>query len=209
MILIIWKKSDTDRNCLIKFDNSVWGTIPEKALRTLFHYQVGSYDISDSEAQALQDELLHTAWNKLLDWLSRQERSSYECKAYFKKFQYHQSIADTCIKEALSKHYIDDERYCRLLIESLLARDKSLMQIKGKLIEKRLPTSLWEPILNELYQPETKKSIIQTQAEKAYQRFCTLDKNTCYEKCLTALYRKGFDLDDSRAALEKLFLHKR
>ena len=208
MILSIWKKSDSDRNCLIKLDNSVWGTMSEKVLRTLFHYQVGSVEITESEAVFLQDELLRTAWNKLLDWLSRQERSTYECKGYFRKYQYHATIADKCITEATNKHYIDDERYCRLLIESLLNREKSLMQSKTKLIEKRLPTSLWEPILAEMYKPEAKKSVIALQAEKSYIRFAHLDKKTCYEKCLTALYRKGFDLDDSREALEKLLTNK-
>ncbi len=205
MILSIRKKSEQDRNCLITIDNSVWGTISEKALRTLFHYQVGSRDITDSEAQILQEELLRIAWNRLLDWLSKQEHSTFECKAYFKKHQFHTSIIEKCLAEAVKKQYVDDERYCRLLIESLQSRQKSNQQIKTKLIEKRLPEYLWEPILSELNLPETNSSILMFQAEKAYQRFAALDKKICYEKCLTALYRKGFDLDEARDALNTIF----
>ncbi len=204
MILSLWKKSDKDRNCLIKIDNSVWGSMGEKALRTLFHYHIGSQDISESEAKTLQDELLRTAWNKLLDWLAKQERSTSESRDYLKKHHFHPSIIEQCISEALKKGFIDDERYCRLLVESLVERQKSPMQIKSKLIEKHLPSGLWEPILSELYIPAEQKSILQTQAEKAYLRYCNLDKKECYEKCLTALYRKGFDLDDSREAVARL-----
>jgi SOS response regulatory protein OraA/RecX len=205
MILSIWKKSEYDRNCLIKIDNSVWGTMSEKALRTHFHYGLGSVEITLSEGQFLQDELLRAAWNRLLDWLSRQEHSTNECKEYFKKYQYHPSIISHCLSEAVKKQYVDDERYCRLLIESMQNRHKSPVQIKTKLIEKRLPENLWEPILKELYDPVINSSIIMLQAEKAYQRYASLDKNACYEKCLTALYRKGFDLEEARGALSILF----
>jgi SOS response regulatory protein OraA/RecX len=204
MILTVWKKTEHDRNCLIKIDNSVWGTLSEKALRTLFHYHIGSFDITEAEAKFLQDELLRTAWNSLLNWLARQERSTFESREFLKKHQFHASIIDTCLQEAKEKNFIDDERYCRLLIESLLARQKSPQQIKTKLIEKRLPASMWEPILEELYKPEDKKSILQTQAEKVWLRYRHLDKKECYEKCLTALYRQGFDLDEAREVVAGL-----
>ncbi len=209
MILTIWKKSDKDRNCLIKIEISVWGTLPEKVLRTLFHYHIGSIDITDSEAKFLQDELQRTAWKKLLDWLSRQEHSVLESKSYLKKYQFHSSIIELCISEALKKNYIDDTRYCRMLIESLLIRQKSPFQIKTKMIEKRLPANMWEPILEELSVPEEQKSILKTQAEKAFQRYCRLDQRDCYDKCLSALYRKGFDMDDARDVLIKIIWPKK
>jgi SOS response regulatory protein OraA/RecX len=198
MILTIWKKSERDRSCLLKIDESVWGSLSEKVLRTLFHYHTGSFEITESEAQAIQDELTKTAWNRLLDWLARQERSTLESRDYLKKSRFYPSIIDQCITEAVKKKFINDERYCRLLVESLLARQKSPFQIKSKLIEKRLPSSLWEPILAELYKPEDRKAVLLEQAQKAYFRYRELDKKVCYEKCLTALYRKGFDLDDAR-----------
>ena len=198
MILTIWKKSEQDRNCLIKIDNSVWGCMSEKALRTLFHYRIGSVEITESEAKFLQDELLRAAWNKLLNWLAKQERAASESRDFLKRHYFHASIIEQCIAEALKRGFIDDKRFCRILIESLLDRQKSPMQIKSKLIEKRLPAALWEPILDELTGPELQKSIIQTQAEKAYLRYRHLDQKTCYEKCLTALCRKGFTLDDIR-----------
>jgi SOS response regulatory protein OraA/RecX len=197
MILSVWKKSEKDRNCLLKIDDSVWGTLSEKALRTLFHYQVGSFDITESEAKFLQEELLRTAWNNLLGWLARQERSSFESTEYLKRLSFHPSIIERCLSEAVSKHFIDDKRYCRLLIESLIARNKSPREIKGKLIDKRLPALLWEPLLAEMYKPQDKKAALREQADLAYRRYRHLDKHACYEKCLTALYRKGFELDDA------------
>jgi len=208
MILSIWKKTEHDRNCLTKIDNSVWGSLSEKALRTLFHYHIGSVEITDTEAKFLQDELLRTAWNKLLDWLARQEHAVSESREFLTKHHFHNTIIEQCITEAVKKDYINDARYCRLLIESLFDRQKSHMQIKSKLIEKRLPAALWEPILAELTVPEVQKSILKTQAEKAYLRYHQLDKKICYEKCLTALYRKGFALEDIREIVAKLVWNK-
>lgn len=204
MNLAIWKKSEHDRNCLIKIDSSVWGSLSEKALRTLLHYQVGSYEITESEAKFLQDELLKNAWHKLLDWLARQERSSAEGRDYLNKHSFHPTIIEHCLQEAQSRNFINDERYTRLLIESLIARSKSPQQIKTKLIEKRLPAALWEPLMAELYQPAEQMSNLAAQAEKVYLRYRHLDRQACYEKCLTALYRKGFDLDDARATVAGL-----
>jgi SOS response regulatory protein OraA/RecX len=208
MNLAIWKKTDKDRNCLVKIADSVWGTLSEKVLRTLFHYHTGSFEITEAESKFLQEELLRTAWNNLLNWLSKQERSTFESREYLKKQQFHLTIIDQCLKEAVSKNFIDDERYCRLLIESFIARQKSPQQIKGKLIEKRMPTTLWEPLLAELYVPREEKAVLREQAEKAYLRYRALDPHTCYEKCLTALYRKGFDLDEARDIVAQIVYHR-
>lgn len=208
MILQIWKKSEQDRTCLIKLDNSVWGSMSEKALRTLFHYRIGSVEITESETKFLQDELLRLAWNRLLDWLAKQEHAISESREFLKKRHFHPEIVEQCMAEAVKKGFIDDNRYTRLLIESLLERQKSPMQIKSKLIEKRLPTALWEPILAELTVPQVKQSILQTQAEKAYLRYRHLDKKECYEKCLTVLYRKGFELDEMRDVVAGLVWKK-
>jgi len=208
MILSIWKTTETSRNCLIKIDNSVWGSLSEKALRTLFHYHVGSFDITDSEAKFLQEELLRTAWNNLLNWLARQEHSSNESKDYLKRQHFHASIIDRCLSEAIDKHFIDDARYCRLLIESLIIRNKSPRAIHSKLIEKRLPATLWEPLLGEIYKPQDKKAALMELAEKFYNKYRHLEKRSCYEKCLTALYRKGFELEDASDVVAGLVYRK-
>jgi SOS response regulatory protein OraA/RecX len=208
MNLAIWKKTSKDRNCLLKIDNSVWGTMSEKTLRTLFHYHVGNFAISESEAVFLKDELLRTAWNSLVNWLARQERSTFESREYLAKKLFHASIVDRCLQEAISKNFIDDERYCRLLIESLIRRSKSAQQIKTKLLEKRLSAVMWEPILAELYIPAEEKDVLREQAEKTYLRFRHLEPKACYEKCLASLFRKGFDLDEARQAVARLVYPK-
>ncbi len=204
MKLTIWKKTEKDRDCLLKIDDSVWGALPEKALRTLFQFRTGSFDITEAQAGVLQDELTRVAWNRLLDWLARQERSTLESREYLKNRQFHSSIIGVCIDKAVSQNYINDKRYCRLLIESLLARRLSRFRIRGKLLEKRLPAPLWEQILDEIVPPAEEKSSLLAQAEKAYHRFRHLDKKACYEKCLAALYRKGFDLEEARETVAGL-----
>lgn len=204
MILQIRKISDKDRFCQVIIEHSVWGTMSEKLLRTLFHYLPGEMDITDNEANLLKEELNKIAWNKLLDWLAKQEHSFLESEQYLKKHLFHQSIIEQCLSLAKSKNFINDERYCRMLIESLLIRNKSLFQIKSKLIEKRLPQSLWEPLVAELCAKDGQKEILAVHAAKVYHRYKHLDKRTCYNKCLNALYRLGFDLDDIRDLISDL-----
>lgn len=208
MILTIWKKTDKDRNCLIKIENSVWGMLSEKALRTLFHYKLGSLEITEAQAKFLQEELLKSAWNKLLDWLAHQERSEFESRDYLKKRYFHASIIEQCVSEAKKKKFLDDERYTRLLVESLITRQKSPIQIKTKLIEKRLPSTLWEPILSQMYAPEDKRNNLRFQAEKLVRKHAELDKSKCFEKCLTSLYRKGFEVDEARDVLAELIFNR-
>jgi SOS response regulatory protein OraA/RecX len=207
MILKLWKKSEADRNSIVFIDNSVWGTISDSLLRTLyadFNYNNSTFEITEADAETIRAELQNYAWAKLVDWLARQEHSTTEVKEYLKRYKFHPSILEYCLSQALEMDYVNDERYCRLLIESLLARQKSPVQIKSKLIEKRLPSSLWKPILDELSSPEQATSILETQAEIITHRYASLERKARFEKCLTALYRKGFALDAARAVLNKL-----
>ncbi|MFB3845224.1 MAG: regulatory protein RecX [Candidatus Cloacimonadaceae bacterium] len=201
MNLSIWKKSNSDRVCLIKIGDSIWGSLPEKRLLTLFQFGVGSFEITEEQAQVIKDHLFQAAWDKLLDWLARQEHSSLESEEYLKRQSFHPSIIEYCLAEAKEKKFIDDERYCRLLIEALKERGKSPHQIQGKLIENHLPSSLWEPILAEIYSPKEELNNLRAQAEKAYLQYRHLDKRACYEHCLAALYRKGFDLEKARTVV--------
>ena len=204
MILNYRKTSEHDRNCLIYLDNSVWGTLPVKVLQTLFLSPAETTELTDSEAETVKAELDKYACQKLTDWLAKQEHCSTEAEEYLQRFRFHPTIISRNIALALERNYINDKRYCRMLIESLLERRKSRQQIKGKLIEKRLPSSLWEPILSELADKQTVLSILTEQAEKVYLQYRHLDRHTCWEKCLTALYRKGFDLASAKEALKKI-----
>jgi SOS response regulatory protein OraA/RecX len=60
-----------------------------------------------------------------------------------------------------------------------------------------------------LYKPQVKRTALREQAEKIYQRYRLLDKHTCYEKCLTALYRKGFDLDEASDVVAGIVYQKK
>lgn len=207
MTLTLWKKSKHDRSSIVSIEDSVWGTLPDSVLQTLFSgfsYTENSFEISVAEADRIRGELQNIAWNKLVDWLAQQEHSTVESKDYLKRHQFHSTIIGHCLSEALEKDYLNDERYCRLLIESLYMRQKSPVQIKSKLIEKRMPSSLWQPLLQELSSPEQADSILETQAQSIITRYASLEGRARFEKCLTALYRKGFDLETTKEVLHRL-----
>jgi len=204
MKLTLFRKTERAKECLIYLEHSVWGCLPCQRLQALFSFSSEVTDLSAAEAESLKTELLNTARRKLWHWLARQEHCCHEAELYLKRWRFHPSLIFTCLQEAQDKGFLDDARYCRLLIESLLERQKSPVQIKAKLYEKHLPSGLWEPILAELVQDHPIHDILQAQAEKVYARYAHLDRRTAREKCLTALYRKGFDLEEAEAVIRAL-----
>ncbi len=208
MKLTLWKKSEKDRNSVIYIDNEPWGILHDRILRSLFPRLDREGEISSREFKTLQIEIYQFLRQKLWDWLAAREHSSCESIQFLKRYRAHRSIINQLISESVDKNYIDDERFSRLLIESMLARRKSPFQIKAKLIEKKLTSALWEPILEELSTPELILSNLEAQTDKALQKYAHLDSKTCFEKCLAFLFRKGFDLDEAKAAINRKLTHK-
>lgn len=215
MKLSLRKNSDTGRSVQISFDHISWGTLPLKVLQEFLQpfavtlvwispYEQQAEDVADSIVDELTLILHRYADERLLGYLAQAEHCTSECIEYLHKLHFHHDIIQRCIASAKEKQYIDDARYASLLIESMLQRQKSPQQIKTKLIEKRLPSGLWQDMLKDKNDKPTAESILHTQAEKVYLRYQHLDKRSCYEKCLTALYRKGFDMDDAKAVVRNL-----
>ncbi|MDY0150764.1 MAG: regulatory protein RecX [Candidatus Cloacimonas sp.] len=199
MNLKIQKKFEQDKSSEIIIDNQCWGALTDKALLPLFPIPFEG-EIESAATEELITMLQNRAREQLLRYLADSEHSSWQCKEYLKRKSYHPAIINPLLQDFAENKYLDDARYVRILIGSLIDRQKSRTYIIGKLRESRLPASLWEEVLQELYNPEDSLEGLKEQVLKLRLRYSELDEYKQKEKVLASLFRKGFDLDSiSRA----------
>lgn len=199
MNLKILKKIEKDRNSQVILDHVCWGVLPDRTLLPLYPVPCET-EISDTAAEELIIVIISFAREQLYKYLAAGEHSSSQCSSYLNRRKLHPSVIDLLLSEFLDKKYIDDNRYVRLLISSLIDRGKSRNHIIGKLREQHLPSELWEAPLQELFDPETNANTLQDMVLKLRLQHAELPLGKQKEKVVSSLYRKGFDLDDIFAA---------
>jgi len=199
MILTIQKKIEKDRNSQVTLDHVCWGVLPDRALLPLYPVPCET-EITETAAEELINVIIAYAREQLYKYLAASEHSSSQCRTYLSRKKLHTSVIDLLIGEFRDKKYIDDSRYVRLLITSLIDRGKSRNHIIGKLREQHLPPDLWEAALQELFDPEANANTLQDMVLKLRLRHADLPTAKQKEKVVSSLYRKGFDLDDIFAA---------
>lgn len=199
MLLKILKKSEHDKNSAIYIDNHSWGVLSDRTLLPLYPIPYEG-EIGESQSTELICMLEAKAREILLQYLAQREHSSQECRELLNRKHFHNSLTEAIISDYQEKKFIDDARYVRLYISSLLERQKSRFYIVGKLRESRLATSLWEDVLQELYDPQSNLENLKEQVLKLRLRYSGLPTAKQQEKIFASLFRKGYSLDDIRQA---------
>lgn len=188
---------------IIELDSVCRGTLPKKALPANYP-ELFTGEISAAEGEELLSLLRERAFNLLLDWLAQAERSTLQCRNFLKRKLYHSTIIEDAIARCQEFKYVDDTRFAGVLIRSYVARRASKRAIIAKLREQRVPSSIWEPLMTELYgKEETSENL-----GELMQKYCVthrdLPRPKLKEKVFTYLFRKGFELTDILAAWENL-----
>lgn len=200
MKLKLWKKSERDRKAFVSLNDELWGVLSVKTLQSFLYPVPCELEIREDDAHILQKALRDAAWWEVTDYLARAEHSSHQCRALLARRFYHESIIRKCLELCSEKGYLDDSRFAEILIHSLVERGKSKRAIIAKLREQRLPSSLYEPLLEQLYDPKENASRLTEEISKLLFKYRELPKPSQKDKVFTSLYRKGFDLDDISAA---------
>jgi len=112
----------------------------------------------------------------------------------------HPEIVGKIVSDYLERKYIDDSRFVRILVSSLLERGKSRSFIKLKLREYSIAAELGEAALKELYKPEDSMETLKEMVLKLRLQHKELPEYKQKEKVFTSLYRKGFDLEQIQSA---------
>ncbi|MCB5254004.1 MAG: RecX family transcriptional regulator [Candidatus Cloacimonadaceae bacterium] len=203
MKLKYWKKSEA--SAYLSLNDEIWGVLSNRTLRRLYPL-ASELEVSETEAQELISRLEKKAWAQITEYLAKAEHSEHQCRQYLGRKNYHNSIIDKCIELCKTKGYLDDARFSEILIRSLLERGKSTRAISEKLYEQRIPASLYEPILQELQDPEQSLELLKQQIQKLLFRHREQEPWKAKEKVFASLFRKGFPLDDITRAWDDLAL---
>ncbi|MCB5265920.1 MAG: recombination regulator RecX [Candidatus Cloacimonetes bacterium] len=199
MKLKYWKKSE--RSAYLSLNDEIWGVLSLRTLHRLYPLSCEA-EISEAEAQDLISELEKKAWWQITEYLARAEHSEHQCRLFLGRKDYHKSIIDKCITLCKEKTYLDDARFAEILIRSLFERGKSKRAIIEKLYAQRIPPSLYEPILQELEDPEQNRELLREQIQKLLYKHRAQEPWKAKEKVYASLFRKGFSLDEIAQAWE-------
>jgi len=194
MLLKIKKKFERDRSSQIVIDNLCWGVLGDRTLLPLYPIPFEG-EIDAGAREELISLIEKHSREQLLKYLADSEHSSHQCREYLSHKHVHPEITKRIISDYLQRRYIDDARFVRILITSLIERGKSKMHIIGKLREHKLPSELWEPVLNELYSPADSLETLKELVLKLRLQHGSLPESKMKDKVFASLMRKGFELD--------------
>ena len=197
-MILLKIKQKNNRVFVIEFDDQIRGILTSKALRNLGLDNKIELEIDQDLADKINQEIISIVWNKFLNWLAFQERSIAQSRQYLLHLPFAADIVEVLIDKASKYNYLNDERFTRLLIESLIDRKKSLAEIKSKLYEKQIPSHLINTLLYEIYDQESQNKVLENLVEQRYFRWKLSDQKKRERKVCEYLAKRGFDYHEAK-----------
>ncbi|MCF7920503.1 MAG: RecX family transcriptional regulator [Candidatus Cloacimonetes bacterium] len=205
-------KKLNERNYLILVDELPQGVIPYSNLRHLpfaGSLLAGSeVPVDEIQIAELKSAISENAWQRLINWLALQERSSQECRSYLRKIYLEEDIAETLINKAHALNFIDDDRFAELYMQSLMEKGKSLPEIRNKLWNKAVDENQINDWLQKFYDPQQQQESLKQNLEKLLVRWQNFDQKTRKQKIYNYLTRRGFNFYDIKVSLADLEKNK-
>lgn len=167
----------------------------------LDNYISNGTDIDDEQWQALLVKINYKkALNKCADYLSRRDYSVKELKTKLLK-----SIDEVSAQKAVDRYveagYLNDEKYCQMLIEYLLNVKKfSLSNIKQECFKRGIDRQIVDDKLSD-FEIDNVSTIIELIKSKYASK---LNQENGKEKVIAALQRKGFYYSDIKSAFYRI-----
>lgn len=188
------RKTEKSRDVTLYLDDKSVGTLPIKVL-PLFVRPDQEQEIGKDEAEQLWPLLKSHARNLLLDYLAKAEHSEHQSRELLRKRRFDAAIIDELIDYCKQKRFIDDARYSEIYIRSWLKRGIGLKLLRNKLREQRIAQAIWEPLLEEMYEPEDGFDTLKNQMQKYISRQKEMTYHKLKDKTFGYFVNKGFDLD--------------
>ncbi len=201
-LLRISTRTEAPRTAIIELDKEVWGTLPMRVLLPFMGLEQAG-EISEERRNELIDLIYQHHRAGLFDYLAKSEHSEWQCKLFLKRKLLHRNLIDRLIDEATDKNFLSNDRYAEILIRSLAEMGKSRRYIISKLQVQRIPSTLYEPYLQEYLQRDDSLSRLHAEVKSILLRCRDLPMIKQKEKVFTSLYRKGWEMDLIRDAWDK------
>ncbi len=163
----------------------------------LDHYIPDGTDISEEEWEELLKEINYKkALNKCADLLSRREHSVKEVRDKLIRIV-DTDTAQRAIDRYIESGYLDDRRFCEMLVEYLYKnKNYSKAHIKQECFKRGIASSITSEVLED-FEMEPVEQILDLLKTKYSSR---LEQEKGKEKVYQALLRKGFTYSDISSA---------
>jgi len=199
-------KNKSKKIFIVYSEDIAWGILPEKILHFFSLDIEKEVELSKNKSNELRKQITIYAWDKLLNFLSYRERSIWECKLFLSQLPLDPEISAKLVKEAVSKNFVNDERFAELFVESLISKGKNPVEVKTKLFEKHIQEKIINRVFSEKYSIEIKEKILTENVQKVLFRFSKLSDKEKIEKCLNYLIRRGFSYYDVKEKINELIM---
>ncbi len=188
------RKTDKSRDLSIYLEDKSVGTLPIKVL-PLFVLPGLEQDIDAEQAKQLHNLLKNHARNLILDYLAKAEHSEHQSRELLRKKHFETTIIEELISYCKKHGFIDDQRYSEIYIRSWLNRGIGIKLLRSKLREQRLPAKIWEPLLEDMHDPQDSLETLRHQMQKYISRQKEMPHRKLLDKTFGYFVNKGFDLD--------------
>ena len=200
-----------DKSKTISFvfaNDEIWGILPKKILHFFSLNSQTQIELNNKKWRELQHEIEKFSWDKLLNFLSYQERSVGECKNYLEQLPVEKNLIEKLVQKAISFNYINDSRFAELFVENLIGKNKNVLEIKNKLFEKQIKEKIICETIEKVYSKKKQDEILTINVKKALLRYSKFPDEEKIEKTLTYLTRRGFSYWEVKEKVEEEIEHR-
>ena len=210
----------------IYFNEEFLGSVPEKILPTeiilyknendllidnLSHYsffeKMTNFDIEDFII-FIKEWVYKSALNKIVEYLAKREKTVYDCQVYLRRHELPDKVISEVLKEAQERNWLSNERYASLYIDEAILFNRSPLEIKHNLLQKKIDLELIDKKLAEYYTDDTKDNILSNLVTSLIKRYEGVGDDKLFEKIATTLYRKGFHYSEYDDLLRKMIANR-
>ena len=182
----------------VELDGATLGIIPQDKLFSVCSQQG---EISPNQEQELRQEAYAFAKERVLRYLSYQERCEKQTFEYLLRLPLNVRMAEDLVHQMLEFDFINQERFAYSFARSLKAKNiaKNLAFLRLEYFGLDFP--LCEKVLAEVYSDEPLQ--IELAVQKAVNKYRRFPKPKMKQKCLAWLHRRGFRFEQVAYLLGK------
>ena len=196
-------KNKTKTTYIVSVEEETWGILPTKILRFFSLHPDIENDLPETEKKKILQEIEKYSWDRLLNFITYRERSTWECKNFLKLLPLKSDLIEKLLAKAIELNFLKDERFAEMLVNDLLQKGKSKQEIKNKLYEKKVSSEIIENSLNEQFSSEVEDDLLNRNLDRAIRKYVSLPSEKRKEKILNYLTRKGFSYWQVKEKMEE------
>jgi len=143
---------------------------------------------------------------KMYRWFGLRQHSEKEVKDYFRNKTFSQLVVDAVIEVLKKKGMVNDLEFAKAWVEARRrSKQKGIRAIKAELFQKGIDKEIIEEVISHQSSVISEEELAKQALEKKMKVWKNLDPKRLYQKSIEFLLRKGFEYENVKEAVEKIF----